>query len=70
MAQPILVPFVKGIATVQPSGVVDIRLVDDVNHITLTGRMTVEEVARIAEHVHNAAVPGLVVISDEKPEGA
>lgn len=51
MPQDLLIPFTNGIATIRSSGVVDIRLVDDANHHTLTGRMSVEEVTRIAEEV-------------------
>lgn len=51
MPQDILIPFTNGIATIRSSGVVDIRLVDDATHRTLTGRMSVEEFTRIAEEV-------------------
>ena len=66
MAQVILVPFEKGIATVHPNGVVDIRLVDDVHHTTLTGRMSVETITIIAEHVNNKITGGIVMVEEVK----
>ena len=58
MAQKTLLPFgASSVATVHPSGIIDLRVVDDHTHRTLTSRMQVDELARIAKivftNVHN-----------------
>jgi hypothetical protein len=52
MNREVLISFGDGnIATVHPSGIVDIRLVDDKNHHTMTGRMSINEFAYVAKKV-------------------
>lgn len=51
----ILLSFGDGnIATVRPSGVVDIRMVDDREHRTSTVRIRIDEFARIAKTVFDS----------------
>lgn len=52
MPQDALLPFGdNSIATVRPSGIVDIRVVDDREQRTLSSRMQIDEFARIAKAV-------------------
>ena len=52
MNQDSLFPFGNSnVATVHLSGIVDIRVVDDHDHRTLTAEMNVDEFARIAKSV-------------------
>lgn len=69
MNREVLIPFGDGnIATVHPSGIVDIRLVDDKEHRTLTGRMHIDDVARIAKATFDKVRNDATCKEDERIE--
>lgn len=56
----------KQIVTVHRSGIIDIRLVNDAEHITLSGRMHINEFAEVVDAVFTYMVDDAMVVDKDK----